>query len=85
MPGFSAQTRARILQRLVLESTWLETDTRAVLEQPLSVGRHEVRHGAALPHVSMQPQTAIHGVNHPVAARREFAIGRRGGMVDGRC
>lgn len=75
MPRRSAYARAWILERFVLKVGCRQADAAAVLEQALTVGRHQVRHWTTLPHVPVQPQPAIHGEDHPGTAVHEFAIG----------
>lgn len=74
MPRIATYARSRILQRLELETGLPEADPRAESEQSLTIGRHEVRHLAPFPDVAVQPQTAIHRVNHPRAAGPKFPI-----------
>ena len=73
MPRFASDTRSWILERLVLESLGWNPDMSSVGKEALTVRGDEVRHLAALPDVSVKPQTAGHGVDHPFAARAEFA------------
>ena len=75
MPRRSAYARAWILERFVLKVGCRQADAAAVLEQALTVGRHQVRHWTTLPHGPLQPQPAIHGEDHPGTAVHEFAIG----------
>ena len=53
-------------------------DRRAVAQQALTVGRHEVRHRPPLPDVAVQPEAAVHRVDHPLAARAKLSIRRTG-------
>lgn len=68
MPGIPSFAGAWILERLELQPLWRKTGVAAVSEQSLSIGRDEVRHWAALPGVSVQPEPAAHGVDHSFAA-----------------
>jgi len=74
VPRIATDARSRILQWLELEAGLPEPDGRAEAEQSLTVGGHEVRHLAPFPDVAVQPQTAIHRVNHPCAARPKFSV-----------
>jgi hypothetical protein len=74
VPRIPAYARSRILQRLELETGLPEPDCRAESEQSLTIGRHEVCHLAPFPDMAVQPQTAIHRVNHPGAARPKFSV-----------
>ena len=65
-----------ILQRLVLQPVRCETNGRAVLEEQQAIGADEMRHGCAQPDVAVQPQSAVHGVDHPVATVTELAPDR---------
>jgi hypothetical protein len=76
MPRVAADARAGILQRFELETGLTEADRRAESEQSLAIGRDEVRHLAPFPDVAVQPQAAIHRVNHPGAAGSKFSIFR---------
>jgi hypothetical protein len=76
VPRIATYARSRILQRLELETGLPEADRRAESEQSLTIGGHEVRHLAPFPDVAVQPQTAIHRVNHPSAARPKFSVFR---------
>jgi len=55
VPRVAADTRPRILQWLELEAGLPKPDCRAKSEQPLTIGRHEVRHLAPFPDVAVQP------------------------------
>jgi hypothetical protein len=76
VPRIPTYARSRILQRLELETGLPEPDRRAESEQSLTIGRHEVRHLAPFPDMAVQPQPAIHRVNHPSAARPKFSVFR---------
>src|SRR5437762_675352 len=78
MPRIAADARSGVLQRFELKATFPESDRRTEPEQSLSIGRDEVRHLAPFPDVTVQPQTAIHRVNHPGATRPKFSILRTG-------
>ncbi len=67
MPRITAYSRARILQWLELESRGWNADRRAVPQKAFAVGRYQMGHRLSLPDVPMQPETAIHGVNHSFA------------------
>ena len=73
MPSIPAFAGSRILQRLELKTMGRDAHFGAVVEQPLFVGRDEMRHAPAFPHVAVQPETAIHRVNHAVAAPFKFS------------
>ena len=74
MPCVASNTRAGVLQWLVLQPFRWNTDGSPILEQELPVRRDEVRHRPAEPDMAMEPQPAIHGVDHPIAPARELAI-----------
>ena len=74
MPRIASNTIARVLERLVLEAGDRKTHGATIFDQTLAVGGHEVGHGLAPPDVAMEPQTASHRVNHPLAPERELAI-----------
>jgi len=73
MPGIATHPGTRILERLELKSFGRNSDAASVGEEALSVSRNEMRERPTLPHVPMEPEAAIHGVDHSVAARAELA------------
>ena len=73
MPRLASGSRARILERFVLKPFGRKSGVSTVREQQIAVGGNEVRHLASLPDVSMEPEAAIHGVDHSLAPRSEFA------------
>lgn len=73
MPGVATDAGTRVLERLELESFGGNADSASVGEEALSVGRDEVRQEPSLPHVAMEPEAAIHGVDHSVATGVELA------------
>lgn len=73
MPCFATGSRARILEGLELEPLNRNSDAASVREEALSVGRDEMRERPSLPYVPVEPEAAIHGVNHSFATRPEFA------------
>ena len=76
MPGVASDPRSRILEGFELESLGGNSDAASIREEALSVSRHEVREPPSFPEVSMEPEPAIHGVDHSVATEPEFAKGR---------
>ncbi len=75
MPRITSNTTARVLERLVLEAGNWKAYGAAIFDQTLAIGGHEVGHCSALPDVAMEPQAAVHRVNHPLAPKRELTIG----------
>src|SRR3954470_4124027 len=73
MPGIATDPGTWILERLELKSLGRNSSAASVGEEALSVSRDEMRESPSLPHVAMEPEAAIHGVDHSVAARAEFA------------
>ena len=76
MPCLATHGRSGILEWLVLKAGHGKSDGEAVLDQPHSIGGYEMGHGAALPYVPVQPEPAIHRVDHPLFAKLELAIRR---------
>ena len=72
MPRLASDAVARILERVMLQTTTGDTDASPPREQTLQVARHEVRERFAVPEVSMEPEAAAHGVDHPFAAVAEL-------------
>jgi|SRR5688572_15729351 len=73
MPGLAPDARARVLERLLLESLVRQADLPAPGQEALAIRRHEVRHWPAKPDVAVEPEPPVHRVDHPVATSREFA------------
>jgi hypothetical protein len=65
VPRLAAHGGARIAKRLVLETTRRNADGVSVLKQPIAIGTYKVDHGLTQPDVPVQPEPAVHGVNHP--------------------
>ena len=74
MPGVASFASPWVFEGFVLEALRRETGEGSVLEEPGLVGGYEVRHVSSLPPMAMQPQAALHGVDHPFATRDEFAV-----------
>jgi hypothetical protein len=72
VPGFASVTGARIPERLSLQTLVRQPDATAIGEQAIAVGGHQVSHRPAKPDVTMEPQTAIHCVNHAVTTPGEL-------------
>ena len=82
MPRVAPIPRPGVLQRFVLETRGRQSHGAAVGEQALAIGRDEMGHRAALPDMAMEPETAVHRVDHPLATVVELAIqGFRTGRV----
>ena len=73
MPCVSPQARSRIFQRLELQPVGRNADGAAVRQQERSIGRDEVCEFAAFPLMTVQPQAAVHRVDHSIAAFGELA------------
>ena len=72
MPGISSSARARIFQRPVLQALFAQAQLPSVADQLFAVCRDKVGEGLALPHMVMQPQAAVHRVDHSLAATLKF-------------
>lgn len=68
MPGISPSAAARIFQWSVLEPLFAQAKPLSVADELFAVGRDEVGEWLALPYMVMQPQAAIHRVDHSLAA-----------------
>jgi hypothetical protein len=75
VPRFATLARAWILERFVLQASKGKTHRASIFDQALAIGGDQVRHGATLPDMAMEPQAAIHRVDHPLSATRELAVG----------
>lgn len=78
MPRRAPLSGPRILERLVLETPRRKARPRAVGEQLLPIRADEMRQQLSLPAMPVQPQSAVHGVDHPVAPTGELAVRRIG-------
>ena len=76
MPRRASRARAGILEWLVLKPFRCEADLSSVGEKKSAIGGDEVRQRPAFPGVTMEPEAAIHGVDHPVAPRSKLDIAR---------
>ena len=74
VPRIAPNTGTGILQRFELQPAFRQTHHPPVFDQSRSVGRYEMRHLTALPHVTVEPQPAIHRVYHPVATLLELDV-----------
>lgn len=72
MPRFASFTSAWIPERLSLQTLVRQPDAPAIGEQAIAIGGYQVSHGPAKPDVPMEPQTAVHRVNHAVATPGEL-------------
>jgi hypothetical protein len=77
VPGVTADAGAWVLERLVLKASGWEAHGPPVLEEELAVGGNEMRHPLAPPNMAVQPEAAVHRVDHPVSAPLELAVWRR--------
>jgi hypothetical protein len=73
MPGVATNAGTRILEGLELEALGGNSGSASVGEEALSVGRDEMRQEPSLPDVPMEPEAALHGVDHSVATGVELA------------
>ena len=76
MPRVATLPGARILERLELQASGGQSRFRPVGEQERTVGGYQVRHRPPFPEMPVQPEAAVHGVDHPLASRRELAVNR---------
>jgi hypothetical protein len=72
MPGVAPLAGARILQRLSLQALVRQTHTATIREQSIAIGGHEMCHTAAKPDMAVEPESAVHRVDHSIAAAREL-------------
>src|SRR3982750_4471884 len=73
MPCVSAKSGSRAFQRLETEPFGRKPDLTPIGEEPFAVGRNEVCHRVTLPPMAVQPESTVHGENHPVDATAELA------------
>ena len=72
MPRIPPASRARILQRLELESMLGKAKMLAEGDEFFAICRDHVGHGPAKPHVTVEPDPAIKGVDHSIAPTPEL-------------
>lgn len=77
MPRIASYTGAWILEGFELQTRGVESHRRAIAQQTRTIGAHEMHERFAQPHMTVQPETAIHRVHHAFAATREFAAALR--------
>jgi hypothetical protein len=74
VPYRTSLAASRILERLVLQSVLRKSHLSTIGEKALAVGRDEMRHQAPSPHMAMQPEPALHSMNHPLPPFLELAV-----------
>lgn len=72
MPRLASHTGSRVLERLVLQAVRRKTNVGRHGKESLAVRRHEMRHQAPLPDVTMEPESTVHGVEHTVTPALEL-------------
>ena len=72
MPRIAPQTGAWILEWLELQALNGKMNVDRCGNESRVTSRHEMRHGPPHPHVTMQPEATIHGVQHAILAPLEF-------------
>lgn len=77
VPRISADPCTRVFQRFELQAVRRNSVRGPVVEKQLAICRHEVRHAPSLPHMAVQPQGAVHGVDHSVASFFKFPKRRK--------
>ena len=76
VPGISTNTSARVLQRLELQAFCRNANASPVCEELRLVRGDEMRHRSAFPHMPVQPEAAVYGVEHSIPPSLELAIRR---------
>lgn len=67
MPCIATQSCPWIFERAVLQSLFAQAKLLSVADEFLAIRRNQVSQTFAAPQMVVQPQAAIHRVNHPVA------------------
>src|SRR6185503_12042934 len=73
VPRIAAFAGAWILEGVKLKPALRHADRASVLEERFTIRRNEMRHAPAVPHVTVQPETSVHGIDHPVFSFGVFA------------
>ena len=73
MPRVPSNARARILEGFELKPPGRKADIATIGEQPLVICRDQMGHWVTLPSMTVQPETAIHCEDHPVASLQKLA------------
>src|SRR5690242_16250514 len=74
VPRVPADAGARIFQRLELEPAFRQPHVMSIPEQSLTIRGDQMRHRSSLPDVAVQPEPAVHRVDHSVSTAREFTV-----------
>src|SRR2546422_11556417 len=75
MPRRNSLACPGILQGLVLQPLLAQSQLAAQREQPVAVRAHEMHHRLAPQPVAMEPNAAVQGEAHPLAAACELPAG----------
>jgi len=76
MPCVAPEARPWILKGLELQSFRRQANRASICKESLPIGRHQVCHGVALPSVTVKPEAAVHGEDHPISSMPELAVHR---------
>lgn len=76
MPRVTANRRPWIFKRLELETLLAQANPLTIGDQALAICGNQVRHLVPLPHMTVQPQPAVHRVDHSIATVVEFKVER---------
>ncbi len=72
MPCIATLAAARIAERVELQACLREADASAPAQQAVAIDRHEMGESPTEPEVAMQPEAAVHGVDHAVTTAGEL-------------
>jgi hypothetical protein len=75
MPRIATFASTRVFEGLVLQSLVGHSDVLTEYQELCLVGRYEVRHRPAFPHMPVQPEPSVHGVDHPITPPFELPVG----------
>lgn len=67
MPSFAPLSGARVFERMILKTLRWNPHAPSPSKQTFAIRRDQVRHLTSQPDVAVQPETAVHRVNHPIA------------------
>ena len=64
VPGITADSRAGVLEWLELKPVERKAHVLSIGIESKPIGRDQVSHPCPFPHVAVEPEPAIHGVDH---------------------
>ena len=76
VPRGTSYGRARVFERFVLESMRRNAKRCAIGQQSRSIRTDQMHHLASLPDMTVEPQSTVHRVYHPIVPPQKLARAR---------